>query len=311
MDILAQWPARLTRGEAPESAKTAAEDDTSLQGVVRKLASAAARWEADQPDLEKVGSELPPDATTRAPVSRTNIWRHPDAHALVLLVLVLDRYGQDGMEWEPETLRLTLARDGIQLSQSSWTKIMAARVLLHSPSPWRQWNAFHVTCRGLAGLAPNFHYLELPEFGHLMAGVDAMRVLDPSRETADEVDKFVAAALKNDGIPYAPPPLDFAQNELEDPEIECKGCGAVHRDDNDTKCVTCGSALLLRRPFVFGALRDEIRALVEKRRKLPLETALRGLPETPAGNVAGRLLVATDYARRARAALTSQLKVLR
>lgn len=311
MDVLAQWPARLTRGEAPEAAKTAAEDDVSLHGVVRKLASAAARWEADQPDLEKVAADLPPDATVRSPVSRTNIWRHPDAHALVLLVLVLDRYGQDGMEWEPETLRLTLTRDGIQLSQSAWTKIMAARVTLHSPSPWRQWNAFHVTCRGLAGVAPNFHYLELPELGHLMAGVDAMRVLDPSRETADEVDKFVAATLKNDGIPYAPPPLDFAQNELEEPEIECKNCGAVHRDDNDTKCVTCGSTLLLKRPFVFAALRDEIRALVEKRRRLPAARAQAGLPETPAGRVASRLLDATDFAQRARAALTTQLRMLR
>lgn len=311
MDVLAQWPARLTRGDAPEAAKTAAEDDVSLLGVVRKLAAAAVRWEVDQPDFEKVAAELPKDATTRAPVSKTNIWRHPDAHALVLLTLVLDRYGQDGMEWEPETLRLTLARDGLQLSQSAWTKIMAARVVLHSPSPWRQWNAFHVTCRGLAGVAPNFHYLEIPELGHLMAGADAMHVLDPRRETSDEVDKFVAAALKHDGIPYAPAPIDFAQHELEEPELDCKNCGAVHRDDCDTKCVTCGSTLLMKRPYVFAALRDATRDLVEKRRKMPLDRALSGLPETSAGQVASRLLVATDFARRSRAAMTSQLRMLR
>lgn len=311
MDVLVEWPARLSRSEGPEPTKVAEDTDTSLPAVVRRVAMSAAHWESEQPDLEKVAAEILDDTELRAPPSKTNIWRHPDAHPLVLLTLVLDRYGEEGMMWEPETLRLTLVRDGIQLSQSAWTKIMAARVVLLSPSPWRQWNAFHVVCRGLAGLAPNFHYLEMPEPGHLMLGVDCMKTLDPRRITADEVDKFVAATLRADGEAYAPAPLDFAQDELEEPEIECKNCGAIHRDDSDTRCVTCSSHLLVKRPFAFAALRDETRALVEARRKLSLERALSGLPATSAGSSARRLLVALDYARRARGALASQLRMLR
>lgn len=298
MDVFAQWPAELRTGSAPEGVKIASDD--SLEGLVRRASMAAVEWESEKTaELVKEGN--------RVPVSKSNIWRHPDAHPLVLLSLTLDKYGQDSLEWEPETLRMTLEKDGLQLSQSVWTKILAARTLLLTPSPWRQWHVLAVVARGLAGLVPNFHYLEEPELGQLGAAIDMMKIADPTRETTDEIDKFVAAVFKSDGQPWAMPPLDFAQYELEEPELECKSCGSIHRNDGDVKCVTCGSQLLLPLPYPFAALRDQVKAVFAKKSRTLSDSGLD--PEDPADLCVGRLLDAWAYIRERRSALSQQLRL--
>lgn len=240
--------------------------------------------------------------------SMKDIWRHPNAHPIVLILLLLDKYGQEYLEWHPDVLRLTLERDGIALSNKVWNKILAGRVLLTSPSPWRQWEVFHWVCRALNGESPNFVYLEEPELGHLVSGYEIMKLVDPGRPTSTEVDKFVAAVFKHEGIPFAPAPLDFAQRELEEPKIECTHCEAVHRDDNDVKCVTCGEATLRKLPFEFEETKAECRDLWSARSRLPLSDAVENLPDTGAGSAVYRLLVEWDLSKMMKSQMIQQLR---
>lgn len=239
-----------------------------------------------------------------------NLWQGADTHPLVLLLLLIDKYGQEFVEWAPEVLSVTMKRDGIVASNRNMNKVYAARVLLSSPSPWRQWNVFHWVCRALNGETPNFVFLEAPEICHLVVGVDCMKIIDPPRLMSFDIDKFVAAVFKNDGIPYIPSPLDFAQRELEDTKIECTTCGAVHRDDNDTKCITCGESTLKRLPYEFEAMKNECRDLFEARRTMSLSRAVDGLPDTGAGSAVYRLLVEWDAANTMRAHLHQQLRMI-
>ena len=302
MDVIAQWPATFTTGPRPEGEKVAA--DASFERLPHRAEMACIDWQTER---DKV-ADFAPDAP-RTPVTKLNIWRNPDAHPLALLMLVLDKYQQDGLEWEVETLRGTLEKDGVQLSQSGWTKILAARLLLLSPSPWRQWNVFALTARGLAGFAPNFHYLEEPELGHLMLAVDCMHVADRSRETSDEVDKFVAAVLKQDGQPWAPPPLEFAQDELEESQLQCLNCSALCRDDNDSRCVVCQSHALQKVAYPFAQLRDQVKTQFEKRKRTG---SLAGLREDDAGDLCtARLLADWSFARERRFALATQMRLVR
>lgn len=239
--------------------------------------------------------------------AEVSFWKNTEAHPVTLALTLLDRYGEECMLWEPEVLKVTLIRDGIQVSNVVWTKILAVRVLISSPSPWRQWEVFHWVSRGLAGHAPNFTYLELPEVGHLMLGADVCKIIDPTRHFAGEVEKFVAGTLLSDGQVFAPPPLEFAQRELENPQIECTACHALHRDDNDVKCISCGSTKLVKVPYEFAALRDRCAALWAARAKKQIGPAVEGLPEDAAGNLVYNLLLQWDYARQCRKQLLHQL----
>lgn len=277
------------------------EEPISIEGLVSRAVESA--------DVAEKTAALRADARTGIPTPK-DIWRHPDAHPIVLILLLLDKYGQEYLDWHPDVLKLTLDRDGIALSNKVWNKIQAGRVVLASPSPWRQWEVFHWVCRALSGETPNFVYFEEPELGHLVTGFKIMKLVDPKRQTSLEVDKFVAAAFKHEGIPFIPAPLDFAQRELEEPKIECLHCGAVHRDDNDVKCVTCGQSKLRKIPFEFEELKAECKRLWDARNKLPLADAVENLPDTGAGNAVYRLLVEWDLARDVKSQMIQQLRMI-
>lgn len=288
------WPTRLGL-ELEPAAEPLQYPECDTAGLADRCARAAAEWGTD-----KV-------AAAQEPVL---LYKDPDAHPLVLTLMVLDRYGNDSLDWDPEVLRVTMIRDNLQVSGTNWAKIMASRVLLASPSPWRQWHVFHWVARGLGGQAPNFTFFEEPEIGHLFLCADVMKIVDPARVTVLEVDKFVAATLRHNGQVWAPESLSFAQHALEDPQLECRACKALFSDTGDQKCITCGRAEMHRLPYPHAALRDACKALWAPRRDLPLVRAVEGLGEDAAGNLVYELLLHWDYASRMRRQLLAQLRGL-
>jgi hypothetical protein len=294
LDQMQQW--MVTLGPSSyEPLEPIEYHESTTESLAERCAGAAAEWGS-----EKTAGVLEPAL----------LYKDPDAHPLVLSLLVLDRYGGDSLDWSPEVLRVTMMRDNLQVSGVSFAKIMAVRVLLQSPSPWRQWHVFHWISRALAGLPPNFVYLEQPELGHLLVCADVMAIVDPKRQTAVEVDKFIAAALRHEGFVWAPESLSFAERQLEEPQLECGKCQALFTDDNDTHCVTCGATSLRRVPYAYAALRDECLRLWQPRRTMPLERAVEGLPDSPAGNLVYTLAVHWDYATRIRKQLLGQMRGL-
>jgi hypothetical protein len=187
---------------------------------------------------------------------------------------------------------------------------MAAICVLMSPSPWRQWDVFHYVCRGLSGETPSFQYVEEPEIGHLMAGYELMHQLDPAREPAVEIDKFVSAAFRNSGILYLPPPLDFAQKELEEAKLSCLDCGAIHRDDNDVRCVSCSSTKLKPIPYAYADRRDQLKGFYDRAKSLSFDDAMKIPVDEDLRNVAHQLLLHMEYAADVRRNTAHQLRAL-
>lgn len=268
--------------------------DVSLEGMSSRLVS----W---------VRGDIPIKKST---IQSSKLWRQADAAPAVLLLMFVDRYGQEALEWEAETIRTTLERDGLAPSNSSYHKLMAAITLVMSPSPWRQWDVFHYVCRGLAGEAPNFQFLEEPELGHLLAGYELMQQIDPEREPTVEIDKFVAAAFRSSGVVYLPPPLDFAQKELEGAKLSCKACGAIHRDDNDVRCISCGSIDLHPIPYAYAERRDKLKAFVDRAQNLPLDKVLELEVDEDIKRVAHHLAMHLEYAADVRRETAKQLRSL-
>jgi hypothetical protein len=285
----------LSMGMSQEDAHSTEYMEVTTAGLAERCAEAAASWGTD-----KVASPLDPSV----------LYKDPEAHPLALTLMALDRYGPSIMDWDPEVLRATMLRDHMQVSGAAWTKLLAARVLLASPSPWRQWEAFHWVARGLAGLPPNFTYLEMPELGHLAAAADMMKICDPKRQTSPEVDRYVAATLQHEGFCWAPDPLSFAQRALEQPQLDCSKCGALFPDDHDVRCVSCGAPGLKSVPYPHAAVRDQCDQLWVSRKSLPLERAVDGLPHDGAGNLVHDWALQWAYTERVRSSLLAQLRGL-
>lgn len=284
----------------------------SLEDILQGVAAGVSELESELPrGIGKYASARFGTNDSLPDVTSKNIWRHPNAHPLVLMMLLLDRYGQDSMDWEPETLRLSLKKNDTQVSESAWQKIMAGRVILESPVPWRQWEQFHWVSMGLGGRTPSFVYLERPELGFVMAAVDQMKMVDKTRPFAEDIDKFVAVVLRDRGIMYAPPPVQFAQEEVDDRHLKCLKCGTLEKDDHDIKCIACGSKDLEKIPGEHEDLRDQTKQIFEARKKFPLEQAVAGLGDGAADIAAYKLLTHNEYRNQIRAQLLQQLQMLR
>lgn len=283
---------RVSAFKALGSASAPLAADIDLAGIVKNA----------------VAADVPEEPTTATP---QNIWRRADAHPIVLLAMLLDRYGKDCLEWSADTLRESMLRDDIAMSNHTWTKVLAVRPLLTTPTPWRRWDVFHWTALGLSGTAPNFDLLEEPRLGHVVAAVHTMKILDPDREFGDEVEKYVAAALRLEGLYYAPPPLQFARRDLESPMIVCTNCHARHRDDDDVRCISCGKETLKKEPFEFAEIRDATKSLWDKIRPMPLDQGVALLGHDSVGNAVYALAINWDYARDQAKAMRAQLRMLR
>lgn len=297
-----QWPAA---GAASFPMEKVAEEPTqspspSMGALVTSIAK----------EIPKIHAEAPSHVVP-ARMSLATIWRHPQAHPLVLTLLLLDRYGVDYLAWDADSLRMSLTKEKTLLSNSVWAKIQAARVVLNSPNPWRRWEVFNVVAQGLNGYQPNFGVYEPPQLGHVAAAIDVMKLVDPPREPLDEVRKYVAVLLRHEGVPYAPEPLAFAQKELDAPKLRCRKCGTLERDDNDVRCVACGSPDLVRVPGPYEGLRDRVRARVTPLLGKDAQIAVQSLEENDVDIPTETLLAHWGYRNAVRGQLVAQLHLIR
>lgn len=288
------WKVAYDLGESPARGSV---DPLPLPEMVKQ----AALYVKDVP-FEKT-AEL-------ANMTVTNIWRHREAHPYALVLLMVEKYGEESLTWHPELLQLRMKRDRLAPSNAGWTKLLAGRCLFTSDLAWNDWQTFHWVALGLSGKSPNFGLLEEPEIDHLILMAEMMRTIFPDREPSEEIQKFVAACLKNDSLIYAPYPIEFCQDELDDAKVKCRSCGAIHRDDGDRVCVTCGKETLSAVPHPFQEELDRTRTWWAKTKDLPLITATGMLPDDYVGNSVYRMLTYWDAAKDSRKALMYQLSLI-
>jgi hypothetical protein len=173
-----------------------------------------------------------------------------DAHPVALMLVLMEKFGTEWLEWEPDTLKreiLTTFR-ATSVSEHNWQKIQAMRVLTSTTGFWSEWHIFEKIIQALNNNVPRFDITQRCTLTQLMAGVDISNTL--RRETyGDEIRRYVAACALDEGVVYLPEPLDFAQTVLSEPSYVCRVCGNVDTDDLDGRCDFCTGRFLDEHPL--------------------------------------------------------------
>ena len=144
-----------------------------------------------------------------------------DNTATALYLAVRSLHGIDILIWEPETLWLTLLKDGIDLPAAERNKIQAAMTLQLVPSFYWDSIAFQQVVQAFNGELFDPEAFQEPHPAHMEwsayeAGV--LRGLDPEDhgipEFDEDVQMFTAVVLKRAGHMVAPEGLSFADEAL-------------------------------------------------------------------------------------------------
>lgn len=169
--------------------------------------------------LETVGlePELEKDAAEDSGVTAQNIWRHPDAHPVVLDYLLLQKYGVEWMTWEPETLEAHVPKDfnTPSLSDLNLSKIQACKTLHFVDTFWERWEVFVWCTMPFNSVFPDFNVMQVPTVAQCAVAVDTAQRLRNDLEFSLEVKTYLGVVHRHDGVLIPTPPLDFVHVEHE------------------------------------------------------------------------------------------------
>jgi len=264
---------------------------------------------------------------SREPIIR--FFSYHDAHPVALVMVLMEKFGVDWFEWEPETLRSEILTtfNATSVSEHNWQKIQVARTLVSTIGFWEEWHIFEKITQVLNNNIPRFDISQRCTVAQLMAGVDIANKIR-REDYGEEIEKYVAACALEQGVTYLPTPLDFAQTMLSQPMYRCNVCGNVEKDDLDGRCDFCTARFADIHPLNLkpsdhvpdSAGRDVDKFLTRdpaSTKKRYDEVQRKGIEnvdldeESPEDVQTGKLVVAYRYMQLRRQQLVDQLKELK
>jgi hypothetical protein len=273
---------------------------------------------------------------TTPPVPRVltskSVFSHPEAHPVVLDLVLLQHFHVDWFDWLEDTLFFEIEKEfNTSIADVNKYKILAAKTLHITDAFWDHWEMFEKGITALNGIVPMPHTMQPPDLATLMAGVD---IADGIRreEYSDEVSRYCAAVFLNENVHYAPPPLDFCQDFITQPMYTCNDCGkyAAAAPPFEGLCTSCTAYYRSDTPFAlrpdaelvkkgFGRNLtmsqvnpyEKVKARFEELDKMSGDKLVAAIKEVPEDIQAAKLISAVDYRNHRAQQLKEQLESLR
>jgi len=158
---------------------------------------------------------------SREQVARGFLLESDGRSATVLLMASRNLYGIELLYWEPETIWLTLEKDGIDLPVEARDKLQGAITLIRNPAFYWDNLVFQRTVQSFNGELYDPEALQECHPAHMSwATYEAslIRGMDPEEQEVPEFDEdvqqYVAVCLKRAGYIYPPPYITFAAENL-------------------------------------------------------------------------------------------------
>lgn len=188
--------------------------------------------------MEKELEEGDPDVGK--PVTLRNLFIHHDTHPVVLDFALMKAFGVEWLGWDTPTIWVMIQKTfRMPISEHARAKVQTVKTLHVANGPWEHWQVFEKIIQGLNNNIPKFEIMQAPSLEQLYAGIDMLDHIR-TRTFADEVKRYMAAAVLHEDVMFVPPPLDFIQLEVSHPYYLCKDCGnADSALFHDGICDTC------------------------------------------------------------------------
>jgi hypothetical protein len=139
---------------------------------------------------------------------------NPDAYATTLLIILLDQFGIEALDWAPETIRLELRDDfQVDLPQVNVDKIMAAISIVTSDDFYKNLPKFIQLCNVLADDEFNPGIFDPADSAEMSWAITEALLLSPPEEEepfTDEIRFYIGHMLNEEGLVNPPDVLRIA-----------------------------------------------------------------------------------------------------
>ena len=145
------------------------------------------------------------------------VFSSPDMHASCLLLMAVDSWGLDCMQWEPETFT-TAVRDefGVALHGLNFDKLQAAVSLVNSNLYHRSPGAFCAINKALSFKPVNPNEFNVCSLDDVLWGTTEAKLLEGPEDYVEQgfthdISRYVGQLLQAEGVTNPPSNLSFAE----------------------------------------------------------------------------------------------------
>ena len=138
-----------------------------------------------------------------------------DSHPIALAFGVRELLGVEWLSWDAKTIWQELSHEtGVWPSEDARNKIQAVKTCLVCNRPLTEWNIFELVATSFIGLAPRADIIQRPGSAACALALANIALLRDA-PISNEVYRYVAATMADDGLLYGPGPLSPANTYLE------------------------------------------------------------------------------------------------
>jgi len=139
-----------------------------------------------------------------------------DIHPLKLMAELEDTLGEEWKEWEPETISESIVKEaGVTPSDEVMSKIMAVKIVVNRPDVFfDDWMGFEKISVALNNKAPIMGMIEDVPVEWMSNAVSIVNKIVEDGDFGEDVAKYAAARMHDQGYAVAPPLLRFADSRL-------------------------------------------------------------------------------------------------
>lgn len=123
-------------------------------------------------------------------------------------------WGEDWLDWEPETIEETAKADGIEIHPINMGKMFAIRSILKTDQFFEDPQVFSKVCVAFASKHVDWAIVQKPKTYEVAATIALVDRFLKDGEYSADVATFVAACALDDGFVQLPPQLTFADFEF-------------------------------------------------------------------------------------------------
>lgn len=155
-------------------------------------------------------------AQSRAPITSSNFLMHPDTHAAILDMALLNKLGAEWLLWESETFARVLPSvfGTPSVSRANIEKIEAMRTLHANEAFWERWEVFVWCSMALTNIPADFNIIQKPTPVQAAVAVYYSLLVRDDIGFSDEVKAGIQVVCEYDHLVLPPAPLDFVRHEL-------------------------------------------------------------------------------------------------
>jgi len=184
--------------------------ETRLARALGGIEKIAVLQQLDSLDSEQTESHPPAEPINQIDNSvPKHIFEHPDAHPIILDLLLLKKFGPEWLLWEAETTQLHVHQVfGGTISTLNVGKIHAIRTLHNTDAYWEKWEVFNWCTAAFTNFFADFDNIQIPSVGQVAVSVDIANRVRNDIKLSEQVKTFISVVCKFEETFIPPAPLD-------------------------------------------------------------------------------------------------------